>query len=231
MCAGALGLIYGFDLWSDSRRLQWPKSGKAGIWMLSVSLVVAIQAWWELREYLDVSWYAWHGAIVLLVAGYFALIVIPEKSKWKSLRELMAALVFSLVLIAGPAALRGNLNLTHTLLFFGTVFANLLAFSWLDLDKDNQYGMEGIFSSRMMSVEPTTRKRALFVWVLLLPPALVWYVFYAADERNKELILLLGVYLLIVFVCWLITEVHRGERFRFLVRLLADASLLLWLLP
>lgn len=226
MAAGALLLVYGADRATDNRKAGKPL---AESWLLIIpGLTLAPLGWWQARAALDDRAYYMATAAFLLVLFYFFLIVRPAKSRYKFLREILAASVFAWVLIAIPNRDASDMPML-SLLFAGTCLSNLLVFSRLDYDKDRRLGMQGLLHAPWFRGDMRALLRAAFVWTLFLPPLLAFYLLAPDGMTQNAIYRIGGLYLVVVMAHWILAEVREGAKGAVLFRFLADALLLCWL--
>lgn len=226
MAAGALLLVYGADRFADNQKAGRPASEA---WVLLLpGLTLAPYGWWETRHTLDGLAYQMAAAALLIVLLYFLFIVKPQQSRFKFLRELAAAIVFALVLIAIPNRDTADMPML-AVLFAGTCMSNLLVFSRLDYEKDSRLGMQGLLHAPWFRSDMRAMLRAAYVWILFLPLLLSIYVLAPVELTQNGIYRMGGLYLCVVMLHWVLAEVHAGTRGAMLFRLLADAALLCWL--
>lgn len=226
LAAAALLLVYGTDRAADNR-----KAGRSisEAWVLLVpGLILAPFAWWQARHTFEAQAYWMAAAAVVLVFIYFFLIVKPERSKLKFLRETAAALVFAWVLVAIPNRDAEAMPML-AILFAGSCLSNLLVFSKLDYEKDARLGMQGLLHAPWFHADMRALLRAAYVWILFLPPLLAFYVLAPDDLTRNGMYLTGSIYLGMVMVHWILAEVQPDPKRSWLFRFFADAALLGWL--
>ena len=232
LCAAALGLVYAFDMFMDSRKLQQP-ADRVAAFMLASSALFCL---WRALPYLE---YAGVYSImrmclfpVLLTLLYLAGIVWKRWYWLNPFREVIAAAIFGIALVYVQASHEPTAA-AYALLFACSCLGNLLLGSWYDFEKDQQHGMAGLLHTTWFPARSADHMRSLYALLLLLPPALMKGIPYLWPAMEAPLNL--PVYVFWIYVAqiggyWVMRETEGSFRRYSLFRFAADWCLLFWLL-